>query len=255
MLDLVEVLKFAPFVGLGAGILVGSSGVGGAALATPLLLLLGVPAPIAIATDAAFCAVIKVLGIGAHRRALSGGFGQIGGMAIAAVVGALLGAVALGRLATVEGGEALLRRALGVALVAAAAVLAHRILRGGHAAEGVAWLPRPIAILLAGVLGFFIGLTSIGAGSLLLPLLFVSVRGRFDTIVGLGLALGLVVAITTGVAHLGAGNANPMLLFALVLGGAPGVFIGARLHRFVPAKALASTTATLIGAVGLRLVF
>ncbi len=243
-----------PLIGLLAGVLVGASGVGGAALATPLLIFAGVPVAAAIATDAAFCAVIKMLGIGAHRQSLRGALGPIKGMMLAALVGALAGVLALDHLAALSGGETIIRRGLGIALLLAAIVLGLRIARGPGSADGRALLPRPVAIAASGILGFLVGLTSIGAGSLFLPLLLMSVKARFDAIVGLGLALGLVLAITAGAAHLTAGNADPRLLVLLLAGGLPGVLAGARLHKIISPKTLASGTATVIAAVGLRLV-
>lgn len=60
----------AAFLAAGAatGLLVGLTGVGGGALMTPILLFLGVPAAVAVATDLWFAALTKLAAIAAHRR-------------------------------------------------------------------------------------------------------------------------------------------------------------------------------------------
>ncbi|WP_312916344.1 TSUP family transporter [Stutzerimonas kunmingensis] len=56
--------------GLGVGILVGLTGVGGGALMTPLLVLLFGYAPgVAVATDLLFAAVTKTCGVAVYYRA------------------------------------------------------------------------------------------------------------------------------------------------------------------------------------------
>ncbi|MGC8808467.1 MAG: TSUP family transporter, partial [Thiomonas sp.] len=54
--------------GAATGLLVGLTGVGGGALMTPLLLLLGVAAPVAVATDLWFAALTKLAAITTYRR-------------------------------------------------------------------------------------------------------------------------------------------------------------------------------------------
>lgn len=253
MFESQPLLMFVPLAGLAAGVLLGASGVGGAAVATPLLIFLGVPLPAAIATDAAFVAIVKIFGLAAHGRAVQGTLRQVRGLLVAGALGSAVGVVALDRLADLDGGEAVLRRALGVALILAGVLLARRVVRGPNTSAGEAILPKPVAVSAAFFVGLMVGMTSIGAGSLLVPLLFVSVRARFEAIVGLGLAVGLALALVAGGGHLFAGNVSLPVFGAMVAGGIPGVLIGAQLHTRVSAKAMASTTATLIAAVGLGL--
>lgn len=249
-----ELLMFVPFAGLIAGVLLGASGVGGAAVATPMLIAMGVPIPAAIATDAAFVAIVKIFDFAAHGRAVRGVMRQATGMLIAGVIGSSIGVLALDHLAAIEGGEVVLRRILGVALILAAILLARRVLRGPASIAGEALLPKPVAIVAAGGVGLLVGMTSIGAGSLLLPLLFVSIAAPFEAIVGVGLALGLSFALAAGGGHLFAGNVSLPVFAAMVAGGVPGVLIGARVHERISSKAIATSTATLIAVVGVALV-
>ena len=56
--------------GLGVGLMVGMTGVGGGSLMTPLLITaFGIPAPIAVGTDLACAAITKTAATFAHRAA------------------------------------------------------------------------------------------------------------------------------------------------------------------------------------------
>ena len=56
--------------GLGVGLMVGMTGVGGGSLMTPLLITaFGIPAPVAVGTDLACAAVTKTAATFAHRAA------------------------------------------------------------------------------------------------------------------------------------------------------------------------------------------
>jgi uncharacterized membrane protein YfcA len=56
--------------GMGVGLMVGLTGVGGGSLMTPLLITaFGIPAPVAVGTDLAFAAVTKTAATFAHRAA------------------------------------------------------------------------------------------------------------------------------------------------------------------------------------------
>lgn len=55
-------------MGLAIGILVGLTGVGGAALLTPLLILLGISPSIAVGTDFIYNSITKLFGLGQHWK-------------------------------------------------------------------------------------------------------------------------------------------------------------------------------------------
>src|SRR4051812_23251331 len=82
--------------GLGVGILVGMTGVGGGSLMTPLLILVfGVKPVLAVGTDLAYAAVTKTVGGVRHWRAGSVDFGVAGWMAVGSIPAALAGVALL----------------------------------------------------------------------------------------------------------------------------------------------------------------
>lgn len=251
-----EFIIWAPLIGLIAGVLVGATGVGGACFATPAMVLgLGIPAPIAIATDALFAAMIKLFGLNAHRASLTQGRSVLARSLLGSIPGAVCGVIALKYLSGVEGGEMILRRALGAILMIASGVTLHRVLKGGmDDRTRRVLLPMVFLTPMSFVLGFLVGLTSVGAGSLFLPLLLACVALPFRSIVAIDIAQGLTFALVCGSLHLFTGLVDPMLFVLLSVGGIPGVLLGARLHNFVGSRALVSGTASIIAIVGLRMV-
>ncbi|MEQ8279669.1 MAG: sulfite exporter TauE/SafE family protein [Deltaproteobacteria bacterium] len=242
-----------PLIGLVTGLLVGATGVGGAALVTPALVLgLGVPVPVAVGSTALFGAVVKLGGVGAHRTALVEERRLLLGSLTGSLPGVALGVFALRFLG--DRGDVGLEPILGVLLVVAAAATLASTFR--PPASPLFFVP-PSALPFAAVpLGFAVGLTGIGAGSLFLPLLLAVARGRpFAGVVAADLAQGLVLATVAGALHLTVGRVDLTLVVALLLGGLPGVWLGARLHRVVAAEKLAGLAASFVGVAGLRLIF
>src|SRR5690242_20859850 len=85
--------------GLGVGILVGLTGVGGGSLMTPLLLLVGGYSPVvAIGTDLAYGAITKTVGGWRHLRAGHVDLRLSWWLAAGSVPGSLLGVVLLSQL-------------------------------------------------------------------------------------------------------------------------------------------------------------
>ena len=85
--------------GLGVGILVGLTGIGGGSLMTPLLLLVGGYSPVvAIGTDLAYGAVTKTVGGWRHLRAGHVDLRLSWWLAAGSVPGSIIGVVALSQL-------------------------------------------------------------------------------------------------------------------------------------------------------------
>src|SRR3954468_669339 len=85
--------------GLGVGILIGMTGIGGGSLMTPLLILFaGIHPTIAIGTDLAYGAITKTLGGWRHLRKGTVDLGVSKWMAFGSVPGSILGVVMLDRL-------------------------------------------------------------------------------------------------------------------------------------------------------------
>jgi uncharacterized membrane protein YfcA len=195
--------------GLGVGVLVGLTGIGGGSLMTPLLVLFaGVQPVIAIGTDLAYGAITKTVGGWRHLRGGTVDLGVSGWLAVGSVPGSLLGVVAVDRLHE-RHGDALDSWLLS-GIAAALAVVAISILGRALFMPGLVARERHSVVLTAGVRA---------------------------SAAGIGLVLGL---LTAGIAHLLSGNVDLGLMLNILAGSLPGVWLGTALIARVPAAGLRS---------------
>jgi uncharacterized membrane protein YfcA len=229
-------------MGFGVGFLVGLTGMGGAALMTPFLILVLRRRPgIAIGTDLVYASVTKILGAVIHAkqgmvdwpvaRALMRG-------SVPAGIAGALAVHAMGRLSPAA--DRYLRDAIGFTLLAVTAALA---LRGSWGrAKPVEWSsPRRRALATAGfgaLVGGVIGFTSIGSGALILPFLIWAYDIPAARLVGTDILHAAILLSATGAFFIGFGAVEWGILPWLLAGSLPGVAFGSRLAPRVPERAL-----------------
>ena len=123
--------------GLGVGIIVGLTGMGGGALMTPVLVLVfGVPPVAAVSSDLAASAVMKPFGGFVHARRGTVNWRLVGWLCVGSVPSAFLGVLLLRLLGDDAAMQHAIKVALGIALLLAAGGLllkawAGRKRRGG----------------------------------------------------------------------------------------------------------------------------
>src|ERR687886_3063731 len=111
--------------GLGVGLVVGLTGMGGGALMTPILVLFfGVPPVAAVSSDLAASAVMKPFGGFVHARRRTVNWALVGWLCAGSVPSAFLGVLLLRLLGDDAAVQQVIRVALAVALLLAAAGLA-----------------------------------------------------------------------------------------------------------------------------------
>ena len=221
--------------GLLVGLLVGLTGMGGGALLTPLLVLVFRVSPLtAISSDLLTSLVMKPVGGAVHLRHRTVDWRLVGWLTAGSVPAGFAGALAIGSIAHGSGVQDGLKVVIGVALCASVAlmvlrqVLDRRIRSRDAAAGGPPEGPvevRPLRTVAIGVVGgFAVGMTSVGAGSLIIAMLLMAYpRLRPAQLVGTDIvqAVPLVAAATLG--HLLFGDVQFALTGALLLGALPGV--------------------------------
>ena len=124
--------------GLFAGLLVGLTGMGGAVIVTPMLVLLfGVPPAAAISSDVVAAAAMKPVGAWVHIRAATVHWKLVGWISAGSIPGVLIGTWAFSRVLSTSGAEDILRTLIGVVvLIALAAMLAKNWWHVGPPAPG-----------------------------------------------------------------------------------------------------------------------
>jgi uncharacterized protein len=246
--------------GLGVGLLVGLTGIGGGSLMTPLLIIVAGYSPIvAIGTDLAYGAVTKT--VGGYRVFKAGHVDMRLSMwlAFGSVPGSLVGVWTVDRLHGAYGDDfqPYLLGAVAVALLLVsfgilfrALFMPKHIARERHTAEldgGRRWATLAIGL----VLGFILGLTSVGSGALigLALILFFHLSPR--RVVGTDVFHAAVLLWTAGIAHWIGGNVDFGLMGTILLGSLPGVWIGTGLLGKVPVDGLRPALGVVLFAAAL----
>ncbi|MDQ5832710.1 MAG: sulfite exporter TauE/SafE family protein [Actinomycetota bacterium] len=156
--------------GLGVGVLVGMTGIGGGSLMTPMLILVFGVAPVtAIGTDLAYAAVTKTVGGYKHWSQKTVDMRLSGWMAIGSVPAAVGGVYALGLLEDLAGrdfDDLVITLLAGTLLLTGAATLIRAFLKSMHARErdtiDLERRHKVAAVLLGLSVGFVLGVTSRG---------------------------------------------------------------------------------------------
>jgi len=255
--------------GLVAGLMVGLTGMGGAVLVTPLLVLgFGIPASTAVSSDVVAGAVVKPVGATVHGRRGTVHWGLVQWLSVGSIPGVLIGTLLFAKLVDAETGQSTIKTMLGVVLIVAlVATLARgRLARRNAAIQGTpdddpargphAPVKRVVTVIVGLVVGILVGTTSVGSGSLIVTsLLLLYPLLRPSVLVGTDLMQAVPMLVTGAIAHMGLGDVDWRLTAALLVGQIPGVWMGARLSsrydgvllRWLLMVVLAATSLRLLG--------
>ncbi len=259
-------IQFDPgttLAGLLVGALVGMTGMGSGSLMAPILILIvGVTPVTAVGTDLAYAAITKVVGGAQHTRLRTVNYRMAGLLALGSVPASLLSVQVLEYLRQAYSLDAIngvVTRALGVVLILSALSVLFGLLRAKRKREAANPAPsreiRWWAITAVGaVVGFLVGLTSVGSGSIIVALLSLFSPLPATMIVGTDIAHAAALTSAAGLAHGFAGNVDPGLLLNLLAGSIPGVLLGSRLSVRIPVPALRTALGLVLLATGLKLV-
>ena len=247
--------------GLGVGILIGLTGVGGGSLMTPLLLITGGYSPVvAIGTDLAYGAITKTVGGWRHLNAGHVDLRLSWYLAAGSMPGSILGVITINWLNAEYGEdfEPYLLGAVAVALMfASGAILYRALFRPGLVAKEreSALLERRISrvgtIAIGATLGFVLGLTSVGSGALIGLVLILLYKLSPRRVVGTDVFHAAVLLWTAGMAHFISGNVDLGLMATILIGSLPGVWIGTALVPHVPVVGLRYTLGIVLAAASL----
>jgi uncharacterized membrane protein YfcA len=248
--------------GLGVGLLVGITGMGGGSLMTPLLILvIGTKPVVAVGTDLAYGAVTKTLGGWRHFRKGTVFPRLAFWLAVGSCPAALLGVwvldqvheaigddfdtfmlIAIGAVLLLTGGLVLLR-ALAIADASARERGAFRM-QTRH---------KVAAVALGASVGFVLGITSAGSGTLIGIGLILGFRLSPHRVVGTDVAHAAVLLWVAAAAHVVAGNVDFGLAGTILIGSLPGVWIGTNIATKLPRNALRAALGVVLLTSGLAL--
>jgi uncharacterized protein len=249
--------------GLGVGLLVGVTGMGGGTLMTPLLILVvGVKPVVAVGTDLAYAAVTKTVGGWRHFRKGTVFPRMAFWLAVGSCPGALLGVWLLDRLRDTWGDDfdTFMLVSIGAALLLTGGLVLLRALSAAdHAARErdafrMKTRHKVAAVALGGSIGFILGITSAGSGTLIAIGLILGFRLSPRRVVGTDVAHAAVLLWVAALAHLVSGNIDFGLAGTILLGSIPGVWIGANFSTMLPQEWLRVALGTVMLVSGMALV-
>ncbi|HTU70584.1 MAG TPA: sulfite exporter TauE/SafE family protein [Candidatus Baltobacteraceae bacterium] len=247
-------------IGFIVGVCISYSGVGAGSLTTPLIVLfLGYDASTAIGSDLLFSLGTKIVAFLTHIRAQTVNYGALLFLSLGGVPGAIVGVLITGWLHAhfpLPAVNHVLKIALGVALLIAAAAVAftRSVAPDTHPPERP--LPHLPLTLTGFVVGTLVSITSIGSGSLTLPLLLLVLsQAQLRTLVGTDVAFAVVLLVPAIIGHFKLGDVNIRLAMLLLAGSIPGVLVGTPLAKRLPERAFRVGLALILLIVGVRMFY
>jgi uncharacterized membrane protein YfcA len=249
-------------VAFAVGIVVGLTGMGGGALMTPALILLGVNPTAAVANDLVSASVSKSVGAAVHWREGSPNFKLAMWLMIGSVPTAFAGAFIV---RAVAGGEAhqdtFLTYAIGAALLFTAGTYALRMYLNLRIVTEGGVLPeddpvvKPVQTLIVGAVGgLLVGITSVGSGSLIMvALLLLYPTLSAVKLVGTDLVQAVPLVLAAAISHVMVSGVDWAVLIPLLVGSIPGTFIGARLANWVPQSVIRRGIVIVLTLTGLKM--
>lgn len=283
-LPIAELSVNAPLlIALGAavGFISGLFGIGGGFLMTPVLVLMGIPAAVAVASEANHVTASSASSVIAYRRRKAVDFRMGGVMAVGGAMGSFIG-VEVFRLLRLLGqaelvvslsyllfltviGALMLSESLGQVLRARRGEPLSRPLRARRPAwHRLPWrmrFPRSrlyVSVIPPILLGVGVGVLSaimgVGGGFILVPAMIYLLRMPASVVVGTSLFQIVITTAITGVLQAGRNQTVDVVLATLLLvGGVLGAQFGARLSmRFRP-ETLRAVLGLIVLLVGLQM--
>ena len=240
--------------GAGVGFAVGLTGIGGGSLMTPLLLLFGFPAPVAIGTDLMYASITKAGGVLAHHRQKSINWTVVKRMAAGSLPAAGLTIVVLDQFFTGSDSYThVLTVSLGFMLILSSIVLLLRKQLLRHAPVLSDRGATFFTVIMGVLLGVFVTLSSVGAGALGTAILILLYPVMSATrIVGTDLAHAVPLTLAGGLGHLYLGNVDFQLLGALLVGSLPAIYLGTRVGHKLPDVFLQRVLSLLLLGLGIK---
>jgi uncharacterized protein len=246
--------------GLGLGLIVGLTGVGGGSLMTPILIIVfGFRPSYAVGTDIFHGAIFKSFGAARHRRlgTVHGHlalwlFAGSGPLAIAGVV------VSWVLRNSISNAQTILGYAIGVALIGGGAgFLAKSFVKRGVQPSDAPFImsrrDKLIALGTGAVFGFIVGLTSVGSGTYFGLVMVMVYPLAMPRIVGTDIFHAAALLWVAGVGHLIIGDVDLHATAWLLLGSVPGILISSRYTVQVPDLTIRAGLAGILIISGIKL--
>jgi uncharacterized protein len=251
-------LLIKSLVGLGVGVLIGMTGLGGGVLLLPILIFgLHVPPIRAVGSDALFNFVTKIGASVVHLRKGTVRRKVVLALATGSAPGSFVGVSFLHHLRKLHGDGVnhFITVAVGVLLICIPTFLFFQKKLEDRAAaqpptmKSFAWMS-----LIGLVAGFLVGITSVGSGSIVMMMLLLFYSFQPKVMVGTDIVHALLLTGVTSFLHFKINNnIDVHLVGALLIGSVPGGLLGSYLSTRVPVPWLRRILCAVLLATGARM--
>jgi uncharacterized membrane protein YfcA len=246
--------------GLGLGLIVGLTGVGGGSLMTPILIIVfGFKPTYAVGTDIFHGAIFKSFGAIRHRR-LSTVHGHLAfwlflGSGPLAIAGVAVSYVLRDQIANAE---TILGYVIGAALiVGGSGFLAKSFVKRGVQPSELPFImsrrDKMLAVGTGAVFGFIVGLTSVGSGTYFGLMMVLVYPLTMPRIVGTDIFHAAALLWVAGIGHLIVGDVDLHAVVWLLVGSVPGILISSRYAVKVPDMTIRGGLGGILIISGLKL--
>jgi uncharacterized membrane protein YfcA len=235
---------------------------GGGSLMTPLLIIVfGIKPVTAVGTDLAYGAVTKTVGGWRHFRHGTVDMGLSTWMAFGSVPAAVGGVYVLEAIKRSAGSSfddvtltavACALLFTGFAVMARSLFFAKLIDKEKDRVE-MTTRNRVAAVVLGVFVGFVLGVTSAGSGSLIAVGLILLFRLAPKQVVATDVFHAAILLWAAAIAHIVAGNVDYVLMANILIGSVPGVWLGSHLVTRVEVSTLRTALAIVLVGSGLGL--
>jgi uncharacterized membrane protein YfcA len=224
-------------IGFVIAVFIALTGVGAGTITTPLLILfLGVPAPMAVATGLMFSAAVKLVLVPSQIARKQVSWRILSLMLFGGLPGVLIGSLVLRHL-DVHGPQLLLNGLLGGVLVLTALWQLFFSFRTVRTEILPVDRSRLLPVLMLGV-GTEVGFSSAGAGALGTAALLSLTALSPAQVVGTDIVFGFILSLMGSGAHGFFHGTDSTLLQHLIIGGLAGVALGTLSARWIPKRPL-----------------
>jgi uncharacterized membrane protein YfcA len=243
-------------LGFVLGFLIGMTGVGGGALVAPALyVVLGLGYQEAVALSLVYAFVTKIISALQHARQGTVVWRITLLYGLCGVPGAVVGSYLM---YAVGSSEAFLPYLLSAVLFVVSVLILVEGRQVGSKQKAKPFSPHEIGareiltvLLIQTVVGLLLGVTSVGAGSLVIVSMLYLFRMSVKEVIGSNIFIALIMVVPAGLTHQLSGGLNWTLLGLLMTGSFAGAVLGPKVTVVASDRVLKTLIAVLVAVAGL----
>jgi len=229
---------------------------------TPILtLIFGVAPTTAVGTDLAFAAITKGIGTAAHRLHGNVKWNIVHLLCIGSLTTATFSILFLKQVGPLSKEWIhFITFSIGISVLLTALSLTVRAKILQWVIENPKRMPhgntlKLVTILVGGIIGILVTISSIGAGAIGATLILILYPHlKTAEVAGTDIAYAVPLTALAGAGHWWLGNVDFNLLFGLLIGSVPAIWLGAKLASILPEKFTRTALAVTLLLVGIKLI-